>query len=63
MAGVDPIPNVAAGLPNAQNLGGGGGLGNRVNAEVLATVLQAQSAAMKQLLTSLGIGSQLNVTI
>ena len=43
--------------------GGGGGLGNRVNAQVLSTVLSSQEAAIKQMLTSLGIGSQINVTI
>ena len=56
----DPVNLTSAGIPSG-SLGGNGGLGNnRVNAVVLATVLNSQEAAMKQLLTSLGIGSQIN---
>lgn len=62
-ARVNPYAGVASGAPHMDNMGGGGGLGNRVNAVVLTTVLRSQEAAMKQLLTSLGIGSQINVTI
>ena len=59
---LNPYEGVGAGAP-LQGVGGGGGLGNRVNAVVLATVLKSQEAAIKQHLTSLGIGSQVNVTI
>lgn len=52
---------IASGMPT--HLGGGGGLGNRVNAVVMSTVLAADEAALKQYLTSKGIGSQINVTI
>ncbi len=55
--------SISAGAPNISSMGGGGGLGNRVNAVVLSTVLASQEAAIKQLLTSLGIGRQINVMI
>ena len=62
-----PIESVgAAGAPTNDNtltVAGGGGLGNRVNAAMLATVVPAMEAALKQHLTSMGIGSQINVTI
>lgn len=54
---------VAAGTPVISSLGGGGGLGNRVNAVVMSTVLSSEEAAIKQYLTALGIGRQINVTI
>ena len=60
---VNPYQGVGAGASPLESVGGGGGLGNRVNATVLATVLRSQEAAMKQLLTAMGIGSQINVTI
>ena len=60
---INPYEGVSAGVPTTEGVGAGGGLGNRVNAIVLSTVLKSQEAAMKQLLTSLGIGSQVNVTI
>ena len=59
---ISPYDGVSSGVPT-EGVGAGGGLGNRVNAVVLSTVLKSQEAAIKQLLTSLGIGSQVNVTI
>ena len=54
----------AAGKPMSEvTAGGGGGLGNTVNAAMLATVIPAMEAAVKQHLTAQGIGSQINVTI
>lgn len=55
-----PISMTGGGLNGSGFIGGGGGLGNRVNAIVLSTVLASQEAAMKQMLNSLGIGSQIN---
>ena len=57
----DPINATSAGASMSGFAGGAGGLGNnRVNAVVLSTVLNSQEAAMKQMLTSLGIGRQIN---
>ena len=63
MIQASPYDGVSSGVPTMEGVGAGGGLGNRVNAVVLSTVLKSQEAAIKQLLTSLGIGSQVNVTI
>ena len=63
MAAIWNDMSVSGGAPSEMGAsGGGGGLGNRVNAQVLSTVLSSQEAAIKQMLTSLGIGSQINVT-
>ena len=59
----DNTYKISAGASYGPIVGADGGMGNRVNAIVFARVMQAQEAAMKQLLTSLGIGSQINVTI
>ncbi len=57
------IHSISGGASMDGAAGGGGGLGNRVNAVVMSTVLASQEVAIKQLLTSLGIGRQINVTI
>ena len=64
---MDPMHSVSAGTSGIDTLGGGGGLGNRVNAIVTATVLRSQLAAVKvsmqQQADHSGIGRILNVTI
>ena len=49
-----------AGGGAAANPGGGGGLGNRVNAVMLATVLPAMEAAVRELLSAEGLGRRFN---
>ena len=60
-----PIEHVSPSGARASEAGAsaGGGLGTRVNVMMLATVLPVMEAAVKEFLTSQGIGSQINVTI
>ena len=65
---IDNTYQISAGLPALEGVsGGGGGLGNRVNAAVLSTVLRADEAAIKvalqQAAAQRGVGRILNVTI
>ena len=58
---------VSAGMPVVASLGGGGGLGNRVNATVMRTVLASMRAAtstsIQESVSQHGIGRILNVTV
>ena len=58
---------VSAGAPAFEGTGAGGGLGNRVNATVLATDMKANLAARKasisQEVSNTSVGRILNITI
>ncbi len=58
----DPINMTSAGLSGSGAVSIGGGLGNnRVDATMISTVLASQEAAMRQLLSSMGLGRNINV--
>ena len=57
----DPINMTSAGLSGV-GVSIGGGLGNnRVDAAMISTVLQSQEAAIRQLLSSQGLGRNINL--
>ena len=65
--GIDNTYTISAGAPSFEGVGAGGGLGNRVNAAVLATVLRANEVAIKSAMqlaaSDGGVGRILNVTV